>query len=99
MSDQPPAGANAASKTARAPRKVIRGVVTSDKMNKTITVSVTVRVPHPKYPKIGKRITKHKAHDETNDAKIGDTVEISEARPLSKTKRWRLVRVVERAVQ
>jgi small subunit ribosomal protein S17 len=78
-------------------RKERTGVVTSDKMAKTITVSIERKVKHPIYGKFVKTTKKFKAHDEKNDAKLGDTVKISETRPLSKTKRWRLVEVVERA--
>jgi small subunit ribosomal protein S17 len=67
-------------------------------MNKTITVSVERLEPHPKYGKYVRRHTVCKAHDENKEAKVGDTVEIMATRPLSKTKRWRLVRVVQRAV-
>jgi small subunit ribosomal protein S17 len=78
-------------------RKERIGLVTSDKMDKTITVSIERKVKHPIYGKFVKTTKKFKAHDEKNDAKAGDTVKISEVRPLSKTKRWRLVEVVERA--
>jgi small subunit ribosomal protein S17 len=78
-------------------RKERVGLVTSDKMDKTITVTIERRVKHPIYGKFVKTTKKFKAHDEKNDAKTGDTVKISETRPLSKTKRWRLVSVVERA--
>ncbi len=78
-------------------RKERFGLVTSDKMDKTITVSIERKVKHPIYGKFVKTTKKFKAHDEKNDAKVGDTVKISETRPLSKTKRWRLVEVVERA--
>lgn len=78
-------------------RKTRVGVVTSDKMDKTITVAVRDNVRHPLYKKIVKRTYKLKAHDEQNDAHIGDTVRVMETRPLSKTKRWRLVEVMERA--
>jgi small subunit ribosomal protein S17 len=78
-------------------RKERVGVVTSDKMTKSITVSIERKVKHPIYGKFVKTTKKFKAHDETNDAKIGDTVKISETRPLSKTKRWRLVEILERA--
>ena len=78
-------------------RKERIGVVTSDKMEKTITVTIERRVKHPIYGKFVKTTKKFKAHDEKNDAKTGDIVKISETRPLSKTKRWRLVEVVERA--
>ena len=73
------------------------GLVVSDKMDKTITVALERQVKHPIYGKFVKQTTKLKAHDETNDANEGDTVRIQETRPLSKTKRWRLVEVVERA--
>jgi small subunit ribosomal protein S17 len=78
-------------------RKERIGLVTSDKMDKTITVSIERRVKHPIYGKFVRTTKKFKAHDEKNDAKTGDTVKISEIRPLSKTKRWRLVEVLERA--
>lgn len=78
-------------------RKERVGVVTSDKMDKSIVVSVERRVKHPKYGKFVKKTTKFVAHDEKNDCHIGDTVKIMETRPLSKTKNWRLVEVVERA--
>jgi small subunit ribosomal protein S17 len=78
-------------------RKEKTGLVTSDKMDKTITVTIERRVKHPIYGKFVKTTKKFKAHDEKNDAKAGDIVKISETRPLSKTKRWRLVEVVERA--
>ena len=78
-------------------RKVRVGLVVSDKMDKTITVAIERQVKHPIYGKFVKKTTKLKAHDETNDANAGDTVRIQETRPLSKTKRWRLVEIVERA--
>ncbi|MBS1596252.1 MAG: 30S ribosomal protein S17 [Bacteroidetes bacterium] len=78
-------------------RKERVGVVVSDKMEKTITVSEVTKVMHPIYGKFMKRTKTYKAHDETNNAKTGDTVRIMETRPLSKSKRWRLVEVVERA--
>ena len=78
-------------------RKTRVGVVVSDKMDKTIVVAVRDNVRHPLYNKIVKKTYKLKAHDETNDAKIGDTVRVMETRPLSKDKRWRLVEVMERA--
>jgi len=77
-------------------RKVRQGVVFSDKMNKTITVIVENRKRHPVYSKILTTTTKLKAHDEKNEAAKGDVVEIMETRPLSATKRWRLVRIVEK---
>ena len=78
-------------------RKVRVGMVTSDKMDKTIVVSIVDSVKHPLYKKIIKRTIKFKAHDENNECKIGDKVEIMETRPLSKDKRWRLVKVLEQA--
>jgi small subunit ribosomal protein S17 len=82
--------------TERNSRKVRQGVVFSDKMDKTITVLVEDKKVHPIYGKIISQSIKLKAHDENNDANIGDSVEIMETRPLSKSKRWRLVRVIER---
>ena len=82
-------------RTAR--RKVRVGVVVSDKMQKSIVVAIDRRIPHPLYRKPTHRTTKLIAHDEKNEAKIGDKVQIMETRPLSKRKRWRLVQVVERA--
>ena len=79
-------------------RKTRVGIVVSDKMDKTIVVAVRDNVRHPLYNKIVKKTYKLKAHDEKNDAKIGDTVRVMETRPLSKDKRWRLVEVVEKAV-
>jgi small subunit ribosomal protein S17 len=78
-------------------RKIRRGYVVSDKMNKTIVVEVEDRVKHPLYGKVIRRSTKIKAHDENNSAGIGDLVLIHETRPLSATKRWRLVEIVEKA--
>jgi small subunit ribosomal protein S17 len=82
---------------ARRARKVRVGVVVSDKMQKTVVVSIERRVPHPVYGKMMTRSTNLKAHDETNQAKTGDTVRIMETRPMSKDKRWRVVEIVERA--
>ncbi len=78
-------------------RKTRQGVVVSDKMDKTVVVSVATRVRHPLYGKIMKRVTKFKAHDEENACGIGDTVRIIETRPLSHDKRWRLLEIVEKA--
>ena len=75
-------------------RKVRQGIVSSSAMDKTITVVVEDRKRHPIYNKIMKSTAKFKAHDEKNEAEVGDTVEIMETRPLSATKRWRLVRIV-----
>ena len=78
-------------------RKTRVGLVTSDKMDKTIVVSVTDNVKHPLYNKIVKRTYKLKAHDENNECRIGDRVKVMETRPLSKDKRWRLVEIFEKA--
>ena len=78
-------------------RKTRTGVVTSNKMAKTITVAVERKVKHPIYGKFVKKTTKFHAQDEKNECTVGDTVRIMETRPLSKTKRWRLVEVVEKA--
>ncbi|MBR3533954.1 MAG: 30S ribosomal protein S17 [Saccharofermentans sp.] len=78
-------------------RKTRVGLVTSDKMDKTITVSVVEHVKHPLYGKIMKRTYKLKAHDENNECKIGDKVKVMETKPISKDKRWRLVSIVEKA--
>ena len=82
---------------ARNLRKQRQGVVTSDKMDKTIVVSSKFKEKHPIYGKFVQKTKRYHAHDENNDAHIGDTVLIMETRPLSKTKRWRLVQIVERA--
>ena len=79
-------------------RKVMIGTVTSDKMDKTVVVSVATNVKHPKYGKIVKRTYKLKAHDEENICQIGDKVKVMETRPLSKDKRWRVVEVLEKAI-
>jgi small subunit ribosomal protein S17 len=78
-------------------RKTRIGVVRGNKMDKTITVAVERRVKHPMYGKFVKKTTKFHAHDEKNECTVGDVVRIMETRPLSKTKRWRLVEVVEKA--
>ncbi|MCU0355955.1 MAG: 30S ribosomal protein S17 [Cyclobacteriaceae bacterium] len=78
-------------------RKERVGTVVSNKMTKTITVTVDRRVKHPIYGKFVNKTTKFMAHDEKNEAGIGDTVRISETRPLSKNKRWRLVEIIEKA--
>ena len=82
---------------ARARRKILVGVVTSNKMQKTIVVQVHHLVRHPKYNRVLKRAASFKVHDETNSAAIGDLVKIMETRPLSKDKRWRLVEILRRA--
>ena len=78
-------------------RKTRVGLVSSDKMDKTIVVSVTEHVQHPLYKKIVKRTYKLKAHDENNDCHSGDKVRVMETRPLSKDKRWRLIEIIEKA--
>lgn len=83
--------------TERSLRKERIGTVTSNKMNKSIVVSVERKVKHPKYGKFVKQTKKFVAHDEKNECNIGDTVKIMETRPLSKTKCWRLVEIIERA--
>lgn len=83
--------------TERKSRKSRIGIVSSDKMQKTITVNVERKVKHPIYGKFVKKTKKFHAHDENGTAGIGDTVRIMETRPLSKTKRWRLVEIIEKA--
>ena len=81
----------------RSQRKVRLGIVTSDRMDKTVVVQITQTIRHPLYPKIYRRRKNLYAHDETNAVKVGDTVRVMETRPLSKLKRWRVVEVLERA--
>ncbi|MFQ5522421.1 MAG: 30S ribosomal protein S17 [Acidimicrobiia bacterium] len=78
-------------------RKVRVGVVVSDKRDKTVTVEVINLVTHPRYDKVMRRRARFHAHDENNEARVGDTVRIMETRPFSKQKRWRVVDIVERA--
>jgi small subunit ribosomal protein S17 len=85
------------SERARGRRKVRTGVVVSDKMDKTVVVRIDRQMRHPLYRKIVRRSEKLAAHDQTNDAHVGDRVRVMETRPMSKTKRWRVVEVVERA--
>ena len=92
MSDTATTSAPAA---ARGIRKTLVGEVVSDKMDKTVVVRTVSRVPHPRFGKIVKHTAKFHAHDEKNEAKTGDKVRITETRPLSKTKRWRLVEVLK----
>lgn len=89
---------NSTTTTARAQRKQREGRVISNKMAKTIVVQVDRRFPHPRFRKVVTAHSKFYAHDEKNEARVGDLVRIQETRPLSKTKRWRLVSVVERNV-
>ena len=81
----------------RGRRKLRTGVVVSDGMDKTVVIRIDRQVRHPLYDKTVRRSTKIIAHDETNDAHVGDTVRVMETRPMSKTKRWRVVEVLERA--
>jgi len=85
--------------TERGSRKHVTGTVVSDRMQKTIAVEVYRLAKHPRYRKYVRKSTRFFAHDEKNEAHLGDTVEIAETRPLSKKKRWRLVRVVTRATR
>jgi small subunit ribosomal protein S17 len=87
----------ATTEEARHARKVREGIVVSNKMEKTAVVAVVERVRHPKYGKFMLRTKKLYAHDETNDVNIGDKVRVMETRPLSKSKRWRVVEILERA--
>ncbi|ROS76787.1 30S ribosomal protein S17 [Cellulomonas sp. PhB143] len=98
MSEKDTAAASADAPTApRANRKVRRGYVVSDKMDKTVVIEVEDRVKHPLYGKVIRRTTKVKVHDEQNTAGVGDLVVIQETRPLSASKRWRLVEILEKA--
>ena len=94
MSDEQSTTALAAE---RGRRKVRTGVVVSDKMDKTVLVRVDRKVTHPLYRKTVRRSSKFAAHDEQNEAHVGDTVRVVETRPISKSKRWRVVEIVERA--
>lgn len=88
---------SSAQKMDRGTRRVKQGRVASNKMDKTIVVVSETRVPHPVYGKIVRKSSRFKAHDERNEANIGDVVRIAECRPLSRDKRWRLVEILERA--
>lgn len=88
---------NTETKSTRAMRKRRVGIVVSDKMDKTVVVVVADSIRHPLYQKIVRRTRKFHAHDENNDAKLGDRVEIVETRPISKLKHWRVTEVIERA--
>ena len=83
--------------SSRAARKVREGIVVSDKMDKTVVVSVEQRVKHPLYGKVMTKSERLKAHDEANEAGVGDRVRVMETRPSSATKRWRLVEILEKA--
>jgi small subunit ribosomal protein S17 len=89
--------ADASERSERAKRKVREGVVVSDSMDKTVVVAVIERVRHPKYNKFVLQTKRLYAHDETNDVNVGDKVRVMETRPLSKTKRWRVAEILERA--
>jgi small subunit ribosomal protein S17 len=78
-------------------RKTRVGIVVSDKMDKTITIAIERKVPHPIYKKYFKKTTKLMAHDEKSESRVGDKVKVMETRPLSKNKRWRMVEIVEKA--
>ena len=78
-------------------RKTRVGIVVSDKMDKTVVIAINDNVRHPLYKKIVKRTVKLKAHDELNECRVGDRVEVTETRPLSKDKRWRVVNIIEKA--
>ena len=97
MSTVNPRGAAAPDERPRGYRKIRPGVVVSDKMDKTVVVEVQRRTTHPLYGKTVTRSSRLHAHDETNDVHVGDRVRVAETRPLSKTKRWRVVDIVERA--
>ena len=97
MSEQTTSGAVANGDEKRGFRKVREGLVVSDKMDKTVVVEVEDRVKHPLYGKVMRRTSKLKAHDEQNSAGVGDRVLLMETRPLSATKRWRLVEIIEKA--
>ncbi|TKV58668.1 30S ribosomal protein S17 [Nakamurella flava] len=97
MSEQPEVGTSNEAVDSRGERKQREGLVVSDKMEKTIVVELEDRVKHPRYSKVIRRTTKVKAHDEEGVAGIGDRVLLAETRPQSATKRWRLVRVLEKA--
>jgi small subunit ribosomal protein S17 len=97
MSDAASGSKTPPQEKARGERKVREGLVVSDRMDKTIVVSLEDRVKHPLYGKVIRRTSKVKAHDEANTAGIGDRVRLMETRPLSATKRWRLVEILEKA--
>lgn len=94
----PAEGTPGAEKPGRSRRRRVVGTVRSSKMRKTITVQSETRRPHPKYGKYIRHFTRYYVHDEKNEAREGDTVEIVETRPLSKLKRWRLLRIVKRGI-
>ena len=95
MTDTQTTAVETAPAKARGIRKTRVGLVVSNKMHKTVVVETVTRVPHPKFGKIVKQVKKFHAHDEENQAKVGDTVRIEETRPLSKLKRWRMVEILK----
>ncbi len=97
MSEENTVGDTQETEQSRNPRKTRQGLVVSDKMDKTVVVSVEDRVKHPLYGKVLRRTNKLKAHDEQNQCGVGDRVTIMETRPLSATKRWRIVEILEKA--
>ena len=97
MSEQTTEDTTEAPAQGRKDRKVREGLVVSDKMDKTVVVSVEDRRKHPRYGKVMRQSARLKAHDENNECGIGDRVQIMETRPLSATKRWRVVQILERA--
>ncbi|MFZ0030652.1 MAG: 30S ribosomal protein S17 [Candidatus Cybelea sp.] len=92
-----PSNSTSRQETARGKRRIKQGRVASNKMEKTIVVVSETRVPHRAYGKIVRKSARFKAHDERNEANVGDVVRIAECRPLSREKRWRLIEIVERA--
>ena len=94
-----PSSGNQSPALERNDRKVMQGMVTSNKMSKTLVIQIDRKVKHPMYEKFVSRRTKLYAHDEKGEAKVGDIVEVVQTRPLSKLKRWRLVRIVQKAAK
>jgi len=94
-----PSNGSPSSAVERNDRKVMQGMVTSNKMSKTLVIQIDRKVKHPMYEKFVSRRTKLYAHDEKGEAKVGDIVEVVQTRPLSKLKRWRLVRIVQKATK
>jgi small subunit ribosomal protein S17 len=99
MANEAAGGATQESRAERGVRQELTGIVTSTKMQKTIVVKVTRAVQHPLYHRVVRHTKKYYAHDETGEAKVGDTVQIASTRPLSKLKRWRLKEVVQRSTR
>lgn len=97
--NNPPSNGSPSSAVERNDRKVMQGMVTSNKMSKTLVIQIDRKVKHPMYEKFVSRRTKLYAHDEKGEAKVGDIVEVVQTRPLSKLKRWRLVRIIQKATK